>query len=123
MTGAAIIRREAGDAIVLGVHGAFDGSSAGGLRLEMDASSARDFVVDLTHAEETCEFAACIVAAWAREHRREKRVRFRPGAPEHVRLLAGFELEVVEDDREGWAWTTAEGRALRLERLGADAVA
>lgn len=96
MTGASIVRWEARDGIVLSVHGAFDGASAWSLRLEMDGCAARDFLVDLTHAEEACEFAASILAAWARERRREKRVRFRPGAPEHARLLRGFGLEVDE---------------------------
>ncbi|BDG06636.1 hypothetical protein [Anaeromyxobacter oryzae] len=122
MTGAAIVRREADDAIVLAVYGAFDGSSAWALRLEMDESRAHDFIVDLTHAEEACDFAACLLAAWAREHRREKRVRFRPGEPDHVRLLVGFGLEVLEDEDRTWATVEvpATGPALRLEPLDAD---
>jgi hypothetical protein len=103
MTGAAIVRREADDAIVLAVYGAFDGSSAWALRIEMDESPARDFIIDLTHAEEACEFAACVLAGWARERRREKRVRFRPGSPEHVRILVGFGLDVAEDADDAWA--------------------
>ena len=46
---------------------AFDGASAWALRLEMEASPADRFVVDLTHAEEACDFAAGILAAFARE--------------------------------------------------------
>jgi hypothetical protein len=104
MTGAAIVRREAEDTIVLAVYGAFDGASAWALRLEMDESDAREFVIDLTHAEEACEFAACVLANWAREHQREKAVRFRPGAPEHVRLLSGFGLDVepLEPEDDDW---------------------
>lgn len=95
MTGAAIVRREADDdEIVLAVYGAFDGASAWALRIEMDAARAHAFVIDLAHAVEACEFAACVLAGWARERRGEKRLRFRPGTPEHVRLLAGFGLEV-----------------------------
>lgn len=97
MTGASIVRWEARDGVVLSVHGAFDGASAWALRLEMDDEPADEFIVDLTHAEEACEFAASILAAWARERRREKRVRFRPGAPEHARILRGFGLEVDDD--------------------------
>jgi hypothetical protein len=99
MTGAAIVRREADDEIVLAVYGAFDGASAWALRIEMDAARARAFVIDLAHAVEACEFAACVLAGWARERRREKRLRFRPGTPEHVRLLAGFGLEVEEREQ------------------------
>ena len=98
MTGAAIVRWKAGDAVVLAVHGAFDGASAWALRLAMEESaSVRDFVIDLTHAEEACEFAASVVSAWASQWRRHARVRFRPGSPDHARLLAGFGLELVED--------------------------
>ena len=98
MTGAAIVRWRAGDAVVLAVHGAFDGASAWALRLAMEESgAAREFVIDLTHAEEACEFAASVVSTWATRWRRHKRVRFRPGSPEHARLLAGFGLELVED--------------------------
>ena len=98
MTGAAIIRCEAGDAIVLTVHGAFDGASAWALRLEMEASSADRFVVDLTHAEETCDFAAGILAAFARQRWRDKRIAFRPGSSAHARLLSGHGLDVMDDD-------------------------
>lgn len=98
MTGAAIVRREAGGSVFLGVHGAFDGASAWALRVAMDESEAIDFVVDLTYADEAFEFAACILANWVRAHRRERRVRVVPGAPEHARLLTGFGLEVVEED-------------------------
>ena len=52
MTGASIVRWQAGDAVVLAVHGAFDGASAWALRLEMEESPAREFLVDLTHAVE-----------------------------------------------------------------------
>jgi anti-anti-sigma regulatory factor len=97
MTGASIVRWEARDRIVLSVHGAFDGASAWALRLQMDECDADEFLVDLTHAEEACEFAASVLAAWARERRRVKRVAFRPGAPEHARLLHGFGLEVAEE--------------------------
>lgn len=99
MTGAAIVRREDGGAEVLAVYGAFDGASAWALRVQMDASTAAEFVIDLTHAEEACEFAACILAGWARERRREKQVRFRAATREQARLLAGFGLD-VEDEGE-----------------------
>lgn len=98
MTGAAIVRWESAEAVVLAVHGAFDGASAWTLRHEMDDSPAREFIVDLTHAVEACDFAASLLAAWARERRRSKRIRFRPGAPEHATLLAAHGLEIVEDD-------------------------
>ena len=98
MTGAAIIRCEAGDAIVLAVHGAFDGASAWALRLEMEASPADRFVVDLTHAEEACDFAAGILAAFARQRWRDKRIAFRPGSSEHARLLSGHGLAVLDED-------------------------
>lgn len=98
MTGAAIVRRESGGSVFLGVHGAFDGASAWALRVAMDESEATDFVVDLTYADEAFEFAACILANWVREHRRQRRVRVVPGAPEHARLLAGFGLELVDED-------------------------
>lgn len=98
MTGAAIVRWQRAEGIVLAVHGAFDGASAWTLRHEMDGSAAADFIVDLTHAVEACDFAASILSAWARERRRSKRVRFRPGAPEHATLLAAHGLEIVEDD-------------------------
>jgi hypothetical protein len=123
MTGAAIVRREQGDAIVLAVYGAFDGASAWALRLEMDESPAREFVVDLTHAEEACEFAACILAGWAREHRRDKRIRFRPGEDDHVRLLVAFGLEVLEVEPVAtWASVDvpATGRPVPLGPLGLD---
>lgn len=97
MTGAAIVRWEAGDTVVLAVHGAFDGASAWALRIEMEQASARDFLVDLTHAVEACDFAAGVLASWARRWTRLKRVRFRPGDPEHARILAGHGLEVLTD--------------------------
>jgi hypothetical protein len=93
MTGAAIVRREAEDVVVLAVHGSFDGAAAWALRIEMDQTSAREFVIDLTHAEEACEFAACLLERWTRERRLEKRVRFLPGEPEHARLLSAWGLE------------------------------
>jgi anti-anti-sigma regulatory factor len=100
MTGASIVRWQAGDAVVLAVHGAFDGASAWALRLAMEESEATRFVVDLTHAVEAFEFAASILANFAREARRTKRVAFLPGTPDHARLLAGFGLELIEDELE-----------------------
>jgi hypothetical protein len=97
MTGATIVRWESGEAVVLAVHGAFDGASAWSLRNEMDESSSRDFVIDLTHAVEACDFAACLLSAWARATRYAKRVRFLPGEPEHVPLLAAHGLEILDD--------------------------
>jgi hypothetical protein len=98
MTGATIVRWGSAEAVVLAVHGAFDGSSAWSLRNEMDESPSRDFVVDLTHAVEACDFAACLLSAWARARRYAKRVRFLPGAPEHVPLLAAHGLEILDDE-------------------------
>ncbi len=98
MTGAAIIRRETGGTVVLAVHGAFDGASAWELRIAMEESSATDFVIDLTYAEEAFEFAACILAGWVREHRRARTVRVVPGGPEQAFLLAGFGLELIEEE-------------------------
>lgn len=98
MTGAAIVRWKAGEAVVLAVHGAFDGASAWSLRLSMEESPAREFIIDLTHAEEACEFAAGLLAGWAGSCRRERRIRFVPGSPEHARLLSGYGLELVDDD-------------------------
>ncbi|MGC3998988.1 MAG: hypothetical protein QM767_16705 [Anaeromyxobacter sp.] len=97
MTGAAIIRREAQGTTVLAVHGAFDGCAAWALRLEMDACGPGDFVVDLTQADEACEFAACLLASYAQGCRRERRIRFVPGAPDQARLLAAFNLECVRE--------------------------
>jgi hypothetical protein len=97
MTGATIVRRESAGAVVLAVHGAFDGASAWALRNEMDEGHGREFVVDLTHAVEACDFAACLLAAWAKARRGEKRVRFLPGAPEHAPLLAAHGLDVVQE--------------------------
>jgi hypothetical protein len=94
MTGAAIVRWEAGGAIVLAVHGAFDGASAWALRVAMDDSPAREFVVDLAHAEEACDFAAAVLASWARQWARVKRLRFRAGTATHARILAAHGLEV-----------------------------
>jgi anti-anti-sigma regulatory factor len=97
MTGATIVRWESAGAVVLAVHGAFDGASAWALRNEMDESHGREFVVDLTHAVEACDFAACLLATWAKARRGEKRVRFLPGSPEHAPLLAAHGLEIVEE--------------------------
>ncbi len=83
---------------MLAVHGAFDGASAWALRLAMEESVAARFVVDLTHAEEAFEFAASILATFARQCRRTKQISFLPGRPEHVRLLSGFGLDVLEDE-------------------------
>ncbi len=98
MTGAAIVRWEAGDAVVLAVHGAFDGASAWALRLQMEESHAREFLVDLTHAVEACDFAASLLASWARRWDRLKHVQFRPGSAEHARILAGHGLELADVD-------------------------
>jgi hypothetical protein len=99
MTGAAIVRWESAGAVVLAVHGAFDGASAWALRNDMDDAPGRAFVVDLTHAVEACDFAAVLLAAWARLHP-GRRLRFLPGAPEHVALLRAHGLELVERDGE-----------------------
>jgi hypothetical protein len=99
MTGAAIVRWESARGTVLAVHGAFDGASAWALRNDMDDSSAREFVVDLTHAVEACAFAAALLAGWLRLHP-DRRLRFRPGAREHVQLLRAHGLEVVADDAD-----------------------
>ncbi len=98
MTGAAIVRWESAGAVVLAVHGAFDGASAWTLRHDMDESPGAEFIVDLTHAVEACDFAASLLGAWSRQRRRSKRVRFRPGAPEHATLLVAYGLEMVEED-------------------------
>ncbi len=98
MTGAAIVRWQAGETIVLALHGAFDGASAWALRIEMEDSPGREFVVDLAYAVEACDFAAGVLASWVRRWERLKRVRFRPGNDEHARILVGHGLEVVEDD-------------------------
>jgi anti-anti-sigma regulatory factor len=97
MTGAAIVRWQARDAIVLAVHGAFDGSAAWALRLAMEESPAERFVIDLRHSVEACDFAASILAQFARLRRRDKRIAFRPGSPEHARLLTGHGLDLVGD--------------------------
>lgn len=98
MTGASIVRWQTGDALVLAVHGAFDGASAWALRLAMEESAASRYVVDLTHAVEAFEFAASILATFVRQSQRTKRVSFLPGTQEHARLLAGFGLEIIEDE-------------------------
>jgi hypothetical protein len=116
MTGAAIVRWHAKDAIVLAVHGAFDGASAWSLRNEMDDSPAPEFVVNLEHAVEACEFAASLLADWARARRGTKRVRFVPGDAEHARLLAAFGLELLDPDdgdlspvAAPFPWTSTSG--------------
>ena len=81
-------------AVVLAVHGAFDGASAWALRHAMDAAPARRYVVDLSNVVEACEFAAAVLASWWRERRRAVALTFRPGAPEHVRMLASYGLEL-----------------------------
>jgi hypothetical protein len=98
MTGAAIVRWESAGSVVLAVHGAFDGASAWALRNAMDEAPAASFVVDLTHAVEACDFAASVLAAWARGRRHQKQVRFRPGTPEHAAILAAHGLEVLDED-------------------------
>lgn len=97
MTGAAIVRWESAGGTVLAVHGAFDGASAWALRNDMDESSSLAFVVDLTHAVEAWDFAAVLLAAWARQ-RPGRRLRFRPGGRDHVRLLRAHGLELLADD-------------------------
>jgi hypothetical protein len=99
MTGAAIVRWESVRGTVLAVHGAFDGASAWALRNDMDESSSDAFVVDLTHAVEACDFAAALLAGWIRLHP-GRRLRFRPGVREHVRLLVAYGLELVSDDAD-----------------------
>ncbi len=98
MPGAAIVRWEAREGVVLAVHGPFDGATAWSLRIEMEESPARAFIVDLTHAVDAFDFAASVLAWWARRWSRVKRVRFRPGTPEHARILAAHGLELVEGD-------------------------
>lgn len=97
MTGGAIVRWMEGGAVVLAVHGAFDGASAWALRHAMDEAPAGRYVIDLEHAVEACDFAASLLAAWWRERGRVVPLTFRPGAPEHVRLLVshGLELEAA----------------------------
>jgi hypothetical protein len=85
---------------VLSVYGAFDGAAAWALRIAMEETAARNFVVDLTHAEEACEFAAGLLASWTRRWGRLKAVRFRPGTAEQARLLSGYGLELAEDARD-----------------------
>lgn len=94
---------------MLAVHGAFDGASAWSLRIAMDESPETAFVIDLTHAEEACEFAAGLLASWARQWSRVKRVRFRPGTLQHERLLGAYGLELagaevaeLAEDDEAW---------------------
>lgn len=91
------MRWESASAAVLAVHGAFDGASAWSLRNEMDESPAREFVIDLTHAVEACDFAGCLLSAWTRQRRQAKHVRFLPGAPEHARMLSAHGLELVDE--------------------------
>ena len=97
MTGATLVRRESGGLVFLSVYGAFDGASAWALRIAMTESEATEFIIDLTYVEEACEFAACILANWVREHRRERRVRVVPGEPEQARLLASYGLELADE--------------------------
>ena len=99
MTGAAIVRWESAEATVLAVHGAFDGASAWALRNDMDESAGSDFVVDLTHAVEACDFAAALLASWL-GRRPGRRLRFRPGADEHVKLLRAHGLDVLAPDAD-----------------------
>jgi hypothetical protein len=99
MTGAAIVRWESAGGTVLAVHGAFDGASAWALRNDMDELPARDLVVDLTHAVEACDFAAALLAGWLRLHP-GRRLRFRPGAREHARLLRAHGLELAAEDAD-----------------------
>lgn len=82
---------------MLALHGAFDGASAWALRIEMEESRARDFLVDLTHVVEAYDFAAAVLASWAARWARVKRVRFRPGTPAHARLLAAHGLELADE--------------------------
>ena len=84
--------------MVLAVHGAFDGASAGALRVEMDETAAPRFLVDLTQASEACEFAAGLLASWARQRWREKHVRFQPGSWEQARMLVAHGLELADED-------------------------
>lgn len=87
--------------MVLSVFGSFDGSSAWALRHEMDAGGDRDFVIDLSHADEACEFAAGVIASYARQRWRDRRIRFRPGDPAWARLLVGYGLEVEGEPAAG----------------------
>lgn len=101
MPGAAIVRWQSGEAIVLALHGAFDGASAWALRNDMDESSAREFIIDLTQVVEAYDFAASVLASWARANCRDKRVRFTAAEPEHARLLVAHGLEVVDEEASG----------------------
>lgn len=95
------MRWESAGATVLAVHGAFDGASAWNLRNEMDDSQGREFVIDLTHAVEAFDFAAHLLAMWARGAARTgKRLRFLPGAPEHAALLRAHGLEVLAEEED-----------------------
>jgi anti-anti-sigma regulatory factor len=87
---------EVGGALVLALHGSFDGASAWALRVEMDERGAADVIVDLAGAEEACEFAACVLASYARQHRRSRRIRCRVTSPALARLLAGYGLELCD---------------------------
>lgn len=101
MTGAAIVRWQEEGAVVLAVHGAFDGASAWALRHAMDETPARRYVIDLEHAVEACEFAASVLAAWWGERRRGVALTFRPGTAEHARLLASYGLELESTSAAG----------------------
>jgi STAS domain-containing protein len=114
VTGACIVRWEASGTVVLAVHGAFDGASAWALRVAMDESPAREFVVDLAHSEEAFEFAAAILSSWARQWSRVKRVTFRAASAEHARILAAHGLEGDEEPVDGAA-PAPPGRALAGE--------
>jgi hypothetical protein len=118
MTGAVIVRWEAGDAVVLAVHGCFDGAAAWSLRLEMEGSPARELVVDLTNAEEAYDFAAGILASWIRQRARDKRVVFRAGSSEQARILAGHGLEVL-DEAPPWSAARSARPEPVLEGTGA----
>jgi hypothetical protein len=110
MTGAVIVRWESAGATVLAVHGAFDGASAWALRNDMDDSPSREFVVDLTHAVEAFDFAAVVLASWARR-RPDQRLRFRAGTPAHVTLLRAHGLEVEGAEAAAPAVTTPPPRS------------
>jgi hypothetical protein len=99
MTRAAIVRWESAGGTVLAVHGAFDGASAWALRNDMDEAPRREFVVDLSHAVEACDFAAALLASWQRQ-RPDRRLRFRPGGIDHGRLLRAHGLELLADDAD-----------------------
>ncbi|MFT3916161.1 MAG: hypothetical protein QM704_19400 [Anaeromyxobacteraceae bacterium] len=100
MTGADIVGFTDGEAVVLAVHGAFDGAAAWTLRLRMEELGARRFLVDLHGAEEACDFAAGLLASWSRQHARVT-LTFRTADPGHARLLEAHGLEVAQVDPDG----------------------